>query len=107
MAKRSIPDTQTQGGVATKSKPQTKRPPLYCVLILNDDFTPMDFVISVLQSVFDKSAAEATDIMLQVHRSGAGVAGVYTLEVAETKAAQTIEMAKRSQHPLRCKVEKE
>ena len=99
--------TQTKGGVAEKSKTETARPPLYRVVILNDDFTPMEFVVSILQSIFNKTAAEATEIMLQVHRSGVGVAGVYTLEIAETKAAQVLDLAKRSQHPLRCKIEKE
>ena len=108
MAKRpaSKRETETEGSVATKSKPKLKRPPMYRVIILNDDFTPMDFVVAVLQSVFDKDKAEATEIMLQVHRTGIGVCGVYPFEIPETKAAQVIDMAQRSMHPLQCRVEK-
>lgn len=108
MAKRPVSkrETETEGSVATKSKPKLKRPPMYRVIILNDDFTPMDFVVAVLQSVFDKDKAEATEIMLQVHRTGIGVCGVYPFEIAETKAAQVIDMAQRSMHPLQCRVEK-
>ena len=102
--------THEQHSVVLEDELQQARqepPPFYRVLLLNDDFTPMEFVVSILQSIFNKTAAEATEIMLQVHRSGVGVAGVYTLEIAETKAAQVLDMAKRSQHPLRCKIEKE
>lgn len=104
MAKRPLKQEQTWEGVATK--PKIKKPSLYRVVMLNDDFTPMDFVVSLLQSLFDKTAQEANDIMLQIHRSGTGVCGVYTFEVAEMKAAQVIEAARRSQHPLRCEVER-
>ena len=108
MAKRQKNENeiQTEGGVATKPKPNLKRPPMYRVIILNDDFTPMDFVVAVLQSVFDKDKTEATEIMLQVHRTGIGVCGIYPFEIAETKAAQVIDMAQRSMHPLQCRVEK-
>src|ERR687892_229030 len=92
--------------VITKTKPQTKRPSLYRVLILNDDYTPMEFVVHVLERFFNKTRAEATRIMLHVHQRGVGVCGVYTYEVAETKVNQTMEFARRHQHPLQCTLEK-
>lgn len=106
MAKRpkKQEELQTQGDVAVKTK--TKKPSLYRVIMLNDDFTPMEFVVSLLRSIFNKSETEATEIMLQIHHSGVGVCGVYTYEVAETKMAQVIEIARRSQHPLRCEIER-
>ena len=104
MAKKPSHQEQTWDGVATK--PKIKKPSLYRVIMLNDDFTPMDFVISVLQSLFDKTAQEAAEITMQIHRGGVGVCGVYTYEVAEMKASQVIETARRSQHPLRCEVER-
>ena len=104
MARKPLKQEQPWDGVATK--PKIKKPSLYRVIMLNDDFTPMDFVVSLLQSLFDKTAQEATEIMLQIHRSGVGVCGVYTFEVAEMKASQVVEAARRSQHPLRCEVEK-
>ena len=93
--------------VITKTKPQTKRPNMYRVLILNDDYTPMEFVVHVLERFFNKTRAEATRIMLHVHQRGVGVCGVYTYEVAETKVNQTMEFARRHQHPLQCTLEKE
>ena len=93
--------------VITKTKPQTKRPNLYRVLILNDDYTPMEFVVHVLERFFAKSREDATRIMLHVHQRGVGVCGVYTYEVAETKVAQVTDFARRNQHPLRCTLEKE
>ena len=104
MAKKPLRQEQPWDGVATK--PKIKRPSLYRVVMLNDDFTPMDFVVSLLQSFFDKTMQEATEIMLQIHRTGVGVCGVYTYEIAEMKASQVVEAARRSQHPLRCEVEK-
>ena len=104
MAGKPIQQEQLWDGVAIK--PKIKKPSLYRVIMLNDDFTPMDFVVSLLQSLFDKTSQEATEIMLQIHRTGVGVCGVYTYEVAEMKAAQVIDAARRSQHPLRCEVEK-
>ena len=104
MGKKPLQQEQPWDGVATK--PKIKKPSLYRVIMLNDDFTPMDFVVSLLQSLFDKTAQEATEIMLQIHRSGVGVCGIYTFEVAEMKASQVVEAARRSQHPLRCEVEK-
>ena len=99
----SAPNTS----VITKVKPKTKRPNLYRVLILNDDYTPMEFVVHVLEKFFQKDAEAATKIMLHVHRHGVGICGVFTYEVAETKVAQVIEFARRHQHPLQCTMEKE
>ena len=93
--------------VITKVKPKTKRPNLYRVLILNDDYTPMEFVVYVLERFFNKSREDATRIMLHVHQNGVGVCGVFTYEVAETKVAQVIESARRHQHPLQCTMEKD
>jgi ATP-dependent Clp protease adaptor protein ClpS len=94
-------------GVATKSRTQTKRPALYRVLLLNDDYTPMEFVVYVLERFFNKSVEEATRIMLHVHQHGVGLCGVYTYEVAETKVAQVLDLARRNEHPLQCTMEKE
>jgi ATP-dependent Clp protease adaptor protein ClpS len=94
-------------GTVTKTRPKTKKPSLYKVLILNDDYTPMEFVVHVLERFFSKPREEAVQIMLHVHRNGVGVCGVYTFEVAETKVAQVIELARRHQHPLQCTMEKE
>jgi ATP-dependent Clp protease adaptor protein ClpS len=96
-----------QTGVVVKSKPMTKKPSLYKVLLLNDDYTPMEFVVHVLERFFSKSREEATRIMLHVHRRGVGVCGVYTYEVAETKVTQVIDFARRHEHPLQCTLEKE
>ena len=94
-------------GIVTKTRPKTKKPSLYKVLILNDDYTPMEFVVHVLERFFAKQRDEAVQIMLHVHRHGVGICGVYTFEVAETKVAQVIELARRHQHPLQCTMEKE
>jgi ATP-dependent Clp protease adaptor protein ClpS len=93
--------------VITKVKPKTKRPNLYRVLILNDDYTPMEFVVDVLEHIFQKNRDEATKIMLHVHQKGVGVCGVYTYEIAETKVTQTVDYARKNQHPLQCTLEKE
>jgi len=93
--------------VITKVKPKTKRPNLYRVLILNDDYTPMEFVVDVLEHIFQKNREEATQIMLHVHQKGVGVCGVYTYEIAETKVTQTVDYARKNQHPLQCTLEKE
>src|SRR4029077_16823780 len=99
-----------QGGpgtaVITKTKPQTKRPSLYRVLLLNDDYTPMEFVIHVLERFFNKDHEAATRIMLHVHNHGIGECGVYTYEVAETKVTQVMDFARKHQHPLQCVMEK-
>jgi ATP-dependent Clp protease adaptor protein ClpS len=94
-------------GTIVKARPKTKKPSMYRVLLLNDDYTPMEFVVHVLERFFGKSREEATEIMLHVHHRGVGVCGVFTYEVAETKVAQTIEFARRHQHPLQCTMEKE
>ena len=96
-----------QTGLAVKSRPKTRKPALYKVLLLNDDYTPMEFVVEVLETVFSKSREEATRIMLHVHRRGVGLCGVYTFEVAETKVMQVMDLSKRNQHPLQCIMEKE
>ncbi|HTO80901.1 MAG TPA: ATP-dependent Clp protease adapter ClpS [Methylomirabilota bacterium] len=94
-------------GVVVKSKPKTKKPSMYKVLLLNDDYTPMEFVVHVLERFFAKTREEATRIMLHVHRRGVGICGVFTYEVAETKVAQVIDFARRHEHPLQCTLEKE
>jgi ATP-dependent Clp protease adaptor protein ClpS len=94
-------------GVAAQTRPKTKKPSLYKVLLLNDDYTPMDFVVVILEHIFNKSREEAMQITLHVHRHGVGVCGVFTFEVAETKVAQVIEFARRNEHPLQCTMEKE
>jgi ATP-dependent Clp protease adaptor protein ClpS len=93
--------------IAIKPKPETKKPSMYKVLLLNDDYTPMEFVVQVLESFFSKSREEATRIMLHVHRKGVGLCGVYTYEVAETKVTQVMDAARQAQHPLQCTMEKE
>ena len=96
----------TERGVATKTRPKTKKPSQYRVLLLNDDYTPMEFVVGLLMGVFKRTQEEATKIMLDVHQNGIGVCGIYTFEVAETKVAQVLDAAKRSDHPLKCTLEK-
>jgi ATP-dependent Clp protease adaptor protein ClpS len=93
--------------VITKPKTRTKKPRLYKVLLLNDDYTPMDFVIFILEQYFNKSRSEATGIMLQVHQRGVGICGVFTYEVAETKVSQVMNIARQNEHPLQCTMEKE
>ena len=97
----------TGTAVVTQTKAKTQKPSMYRVLILNDDYTPMEFVVYVLERFFNKSREDATRIMLHVHQTGVGVCGVYTYEVAETKVAQVVDMARRHQHPLQCTLEKE
>ncbi|MBB5721003.1 ATP-dependent Clp protease adaptor protein ClpS [Loktanella ponticola] len=94
-------------GVALDVKPKTKRPPLYKVMILNDDFTPMEFVVMVLERFFGMSHAQSFELMLTVHKKGLAVVGVYSHEIAETKVAQVMDFAQRHQHPLQCTMEKE
>lgn len=100
-------DIGTGSGVATQTKTRTKKPSLYRVLLLNDDYTPMEFVVYVLERYFNKSREQATQIMLHVHNHGVGVCGVFTYEVAETKVAQVLDLARRNEHPLQCTMEKE
>jgi ATP-dependent Clp protease adaptor protein ClpS len=94
-------------GVAVKARPKTRKPAMYKVLMLNDDYTPMEFVVHVLERFFQKSREEATRIMLHVHRRGVGVCGVFTYEVAETKVTQVMDLARQNQHPLQCTIEKD
>ncbi|MCG8358337.1 MAG: ATP-dependent Clp protease adapter ClpS [Kiloniellales bacterium] len=94
-------------GVVVESRPKTKKPSMYKVLMLNDDYTPMEFVVHVLERFFNKRREEATQIMLHVHRRGVGICGVYTYEVAETKVTQVVDYARQHQHPLQCTLEKE
>jgi|TARA_B100000282_G_scaffold259201_1_gene206896 ATP-dependent Clp protease adaptor protein ClpS len=94
-------------GVITKEKPEVKKPNMYAVVLINDDYTPMEFVIYVLQTIFKKSYEEAKKIMLLVHNEGKGICGVYSLDIAETKANQVIEFSRVNQHPLECKVQKQ
>ena len=99
-------DEGTGTGLATKTAPKVKKPDLYRVLLLNDDFTPMEFVVHVLERFFRKSPEQATQIMLHVHNNGVGECGVYTYEVAETKVTQVMDFARQNQHPLQCVMEK-
>ena len=96
-----------QTGVATKTRTRTKKPSLYRVLLLNDDYTPMEFVFLILEEVFNKSREDATRIMLSVHNQGVGECGVYPYEVAETKVTNVMDAARRNQHPLQCVMEKQ
>lgn len=91
----------------TETKPKLQKPSLYRVLILNDDYTPMEFVVHVLERFFQKNREEATRIMLHVHRRGVGVCGVFTYEIAETKVTQVMDLARQNQHPLQCTIEKD
>tara|TARA_Y100001968_G_C19146682_1_gene614147 strand:+ start:74 stop:415 length:342 start_codon:yes stop_codon:yes gene_type:complete len=90
-----------------KTRPKTKRPPLYKVLLINDDYTPMEFVVMVLERFFGLTHAQAFDIMITVHKKGLAVVGVFSYEVAETKVAQVMDCARQHQHPLQCTMEKE
>jgi ATP-dependent Clp protease adaptor protein ClpS len=92
--------------VVTRTKPKTKKPSMYRVLLLNDDYTPMEFVVHVLERFFHKNAEEATRIMLHVHQNGVGECGVFTYEVAETKVTLVMDLARQHQHPLQCVMEK-
>ena len=92
--------------VITKTKPQTKRPNLYRVLLLNDDYTPMEFVVHVLERFFNKDHESAQRIMMHVHQHGIGECGIFTYEVAETKVTQVMDFSRKHQHPLQCIMEK-
>jgi ATP-dependent Clp protease adaptor protein ClpS len=98
-------DTGT--GIATETRVKTKKPSLYRVLLLNDDYTPMEFVVYILERFFNRSREQATRIMLHVHQKGVGLCGVYTYEVAETKVQQVLDLARRHEHPLQCVMEKD
>ena len=99
-------DGDVRVGIATKTKTKTKKPALYKVLLMNDDYTPMEFVVAVLQRFFKMGMEDATRVMLHVHQKGVGVCGIFTYEVAETKVTQVMDFAKEHQHPLQCTMEK-
>ncbi len=101
------PDSGTVGQVVTRPRDKTQKPSMYKVLLLNDDYTPMEFVVHVLERFFAKSQEDATRIMLHVHNHGVGICGVYTYEVAETKVSQVVDFARQNQHPLQCTMEKD
>jgi len=109
---RAGPDQDDTGdndpniGVATRTRTRTKKPSLYKVLMLNDDYTPMEFVVHVLQHFFRMDMEEATRVMLHVHQRGVGVCGIFSYEVAETKVNQVMDFARQNQHPLQCTLEK-
>ena len=100
-------DGDSDAGLLTKTRAKTKRPPLYKVLLLNDDYTPMEFVVHVLERFFGLNHAQAFEIMLTVHKKGVAVVGVFSNEVAETKVTQVMDFARKHQHPLQCTMEKE
>jgi ATP-dependent Clp protease adaptor protein ClpS len=102
-----LADPRRQGSVATRTRHKTLRPDRYKVLLFNDDYTPMEFVVAILENLFGKGPSEATQIMLKIHNSGLGVAGVYVLEVAETKVTAVHREAEARGYPLRSGVEKE
>ena len=106
MPKRDNNKDGNQTGVITRTETRTKKPSLYKVLLLNDDYTPMEFVVHVLERFFQKNREEATRIMLHVHRRGVGVCGVFTYEVAETKVTQVMDLARQNQHPLQVTIDK-
>ena len=103
----SMADFENDDAVVTESKQKLKKPPLYKVLLHNDDYTTMEFVIFVLRSVFQKSETDAFTIMMHVHTRGVGIAGVYTYEIAESKAARVVELAQQHEFPLLSSVEEE
>ncbi|GHC21700.1 ATP-dependent Clp protease adaptor protein ClpS [Gemmobacter caeni] len=97
----------SEASILTKAKTRTQRPPMYKVLLLNDDYTPMEFVVHILERFFGLNHAQAFEIMLTVHKKGLAVVGVFSFEVAETKVAQVMDFSRRHQHPLQCTMEKE
>ena len=107
MSQRDSKRDNGQTGVITRTQPKTKKPSLYKVLLLNDDYTPMEFVVVVLERFFNKGRDEATRIMLHVHQHGVGECGVFTYEVAETKVTLVMDFSRQHQHPLQCTMEKE
>ena len=106
MAQRKDEDNGTGLGVATRTRTRTKKPSPYKVLMLNDDYTPMEFVVLCLQRFFRMDMEDATRVMLHVHQKGVGVCGVFSYEVAESKVSQVIDFARQNQHPLQCTLEK-
>ncbi len=107
MTDKNDQDQGPSTGVATRTLPKTKKPSLWKVLILNDDYTPMEFVVYVLERFFNKNQEDATRIMLHVHQKGIGVCGIFPYEIAETKVTQVIDFSRQNEHPLQCTMEKE
>jgi ATP-dependent Clp protease adaptor protein ClpS len=105
MSQHEDPDRRSEGQIVVQERSRVKRPPMYAVVLLNDDFTPMEFVVWILQTLFFKARDEATRVMLEVHHNGKGIAGVYTHDVARTKAVQVEQIAKKHEHPLACLIE--
>ena len=104
--RHTTPDYKDEFDLAVEeARPRVKKPPLYRVVLLNDDYTPMDFVVDVLESIFGMQRMRATQVMLEIHMKGKGVCGVYNFEIAETKVAQVMGIAKQHQHPLLCTME--
>ncbi len=104
--RRKQPDRRTNIDLeVAEARPELMEPPLYRVVLLNDDYTPMDFVVNILESIFGMERTRATQVMLEVHTKGKGVCGVYNFEIAETKVAQVMGIAKQHQHPLLCTME--
>lgn len=104
---KNIPDISTEGESSVQTIPRVETPKMYKVILLNDDYTPMDFVVLILRRFFAKTEEEATKVMLDVHKKGAGVAGVFTLEVAEMKVMQVNQFAQMNEHPLKSMLEEE
>ena len=100
-------DDGPDGSVVVETRPKTRKPPLYKVLLLNDDYTPMEFVVLILERFFGLTHAQSFEIMLTVHKKGVAVVGVFSHEIAETKVGQVMDFARRHQHPLQCTMEKE
>ena len=107
MMSQNPDEGDSETSVVTKTKPKTQRPPMYKVMLLNDDYTPMEFVVHVLERFFGLTHSQAFELMLTVHKKGLAVVGVFSFEVAETKVAQVMDFARRHQHPLQCTMEKE
>ena len=105
-SKKNNVNIDENAGLLVQTKPKLQKPSMYNVILLNDDYTPMEFVVEVLEKFFKKSQEEATTIMLHVHKNGIGICGTYTLEVAESKCKLVIDFAKQNEHPLQCTMEK-
>lgn len=106
-AQKQDDENKPSTSLLLKARPKTKKPSMYKVLLLNDDYTPMEFVVHILERFFNKNRQEATDIMLHVHKRGVGLCGIFTYEVAETKVAQVMDFARVNEQPLQCTMEKE
>lgn len=106
-ANRGVQEVERDSLLLAEPEVKTKRPPFFKVVLLNDDYTPMDFVVFVLKDIFRRTHEDAISIMLEIHNKGAGICGVYTRDVAETKAESAITVARRNEYPLQCRVEKE